>query len=283
MKQRFILISTSDMQSGRSSELTRMIHSVQAWSASAPHIEPVLFVLAQRCNADELKALRETFPSWIRWMNTETRVSLSNARNILLGPEAAGSAISADDIVGFPDDDCWYPQGTLTMISRAFEANPQLDFWFCRYSSAPNNNPTELVGFRPSLQTVISRASSNTIFVRGRLATLVGGFDPDLGVGAQLAGGEDTDYALRAFRQARETLFVDGAVVGHRDPDKRLRGKYYPGALRAISNNASGNSAWVAALVRKLAVGLWLILKRQMTPRTYLFALSNIVNSRKGR
>ncbi len=215
-------------------------------------------------------------------MSTETRVSLSDARNILLGPEAAGSAISADDIVGFPDDDCWYPEGTLTMISRAFEANPQLDFWFCRYSSAPDNS-SEVVGFRPSLQTVISRASSNTIFVRGRLATLIGGFDPHLGVGAQLAGGEDTDYALRAFRQARATLFIDGAIVGHRDPDKRLRGKYYPGALRAISNNARGNSAWVAAFLRKLAVGLWLIFKMQMAPRTYLLALSNIVNSRKGR
>lgn len=281
MIRRLVLISTSDALSPRNTELTRMVASIKAHVETAPGIDVALFLLMQRCTPERSQELRESLPDWVRLQSIETQISLSKARNRMLAADMAGADIDDNDIVGFPDDDCWYPDGTLKTIHQAFDSDQNLDFWFCRYSSQPQSasgaNPVS-----PQLQAVISRASSNTIFLRGRVAKAIGGFDEELGVGARLAGGEDTDYAIRAFQQARKSLFLDIAAIGHRDPDKRFRAKYYPGALRAISKNTRARMADLQALTRKLLVGVLLILRGQMPAKTYLFALANMLTSRTG-
>jgi hypothetical protein len=258
-----------------------MVASIKAHVETAPGIDVALFLLMQRCTPERSQELRESLPDWVRLQSIETQISLSKARNRMLAADMAGADIDDNDIVGFPDDDCWYPDGTLKTIHQAFDSDQNLDFWFCRYSSQPQSasgaNPVS-----PQLQAVISRASSNTIFLRGRVAKAIGGFDEELGVGARLAGGEDTDYAIRAFQQARKSLFLDIAAIGHRDPDKRFRAKYYPGALRAISKNTRARMADLQALTRKLLVGVLLILRGQMPAKTYLFALANMLTSRTG-
>lgn len=258
-----------------------MIASIEAYVATAPGLDVALFLLMQRCTPERQRELRESLPAWVRLESIETQISLSKARNMLLAADMAGADIQDNDIVGFPDDDCWYPAGTLDAIHQAFRQDPALDFWFCRYSSDPRP-ASGLSAVSPQLQTVISRASSNTILLRGRVAKAIGGFDEELGVGARLAGGEDTDYAIRAFQTARKSLFLDIAAIGHRDPDKRFRAKYYPGALRAISKNTRARLADLQALTRKLLVGFWLILRGQMPAKTYLFALANMLTSRTG-
>jgi len=281
LTRRLILISTSDALSPRSAELTRMISSIDAYVASGPGLDVTLFLLMQRCTPERQRDLRESLPAWVRLESVATQISLSKARNRMLAADMAGADIDDNDIVGFPDDDCWYPAGTLQTIHQTFDADPALDFWFCRYSSDPRS-AAGAAAVSPQLQTVISRASSNTILLRGRVARAIGGFDEELGVGARLAGGEDTDYAIRAFQTARKSAFLDMAAIGHRDPDKRFRAKYYPGALRAISKNTRGRMADLQALTRKLLVGFWLILRGQMPAKTYLFALANMLSSRTG-
>ncbi len=79
-------------------------------------------------------------------------------------------------------------------------------------------------GNQPALQTIISRASSNTTYYRGRVILAVGDFDENLGVGAPYNGGEDTDYALRASYVARSTSFLDAKVIGSPDMFQELKG-----------------------------------------------------------
>ncbi len=157
------------------------------------------------------------------------------------------------------------------MLDARFKADPQLDFWFCRYSSQPQS-AAGVEAVSPRLQQVISRASSNTIFVRQRIFPQLAPFDEELGVGARLNGGEDTEYAIRAFYAARKTLFVDRPLVGHRDADPALRPKYFPGTTRAIGRQKTRSLAGFVAFVRKMAVGAVLVARGKLKASTYLSA-----------
>ena len=270
-----ILISTSDMQSGRQAHLDRMVASVRVFAEANADISVKLVLLLQRCDDEKLQAAKAAFPEWVSIVATSERMSLSKARNLLLSEIGA---MGEADVVCFPDDDCWYPQATLEAIWKAFATNRALDFWFCRYSSDPTS-AADVASHRPSLQETISRASSNTIVVRGRVANAIGGFDEGLGVGARLTGGEDTDYAIRAFYAAKDRLFVDAAAVGHRDPDIRFRATYYQGSLKAITRYSLKSFAAFTAACRKFAVGGWYVLSGHMPLRSYLGAIRAVVQT----
>lgn len=264
------------MLSDRGEHLSRMVGSVEAFIARNPDVDVTLFLLLQRCDEEKLAAARAAYPGWIRFDAIGHRVSLSKARNMLLGKVV--NDLADEDILCFPDDDCWYPLGTLSAVCDAFREDDVLDFWFCRYGSQPQS-AADFSPRLPSLQDTISRASSNTIFVRGRIAKAIGGFDEALGVGARLMGGEDTDYAIRAHYAARNRLYVDAPVVGHRDPDLKFRTTYYPGSLKAVTRHALKSSAGLTAASRKVAVGAWYVLSGRMPFKNYLGALRAVIQT----
>lgn len=266
-----VLLSTTDFLGGRHDELMRMLDSVRSFADAHPKRRLSLYLLLQRCSEKELETATGWLPSFVVASRSDERVPLSRARNMLL--DASASALGPDTIVAFPDDDCWYPVGTLDAIYTAMTSQADLDFWFCRYSSSPVTS-NGFNAIKPTFQNVVSRASSNTIIVRGRTVGLSGPFDEDLGVGAKINGGEDTDYAIRCYHHARRSLFLDEAVVGHRDPDRKFRVRYYAGALRAIAKNVRPKPAEVAVLLRKVLVGVWFVASRQMSITSFLAALS---------
>ncbi|ATN36119.1 hypothetical protein ACO34A_20185 [Rhizobium sp. ACO-34A] len=267
------LFSTTDMQSGREDDITRMLGSVEAFKQRNPGVDVTLFLLLQRCEPATAKRFIAKGPAWAQVSAIPDRRSLSAARNMLLTGEDARRRLVLDGIVAFPDDDCWYPEDTLDTIHEAFSSDPALDFWFCRYGMEPRS-AASFTATQPRLQTVISFASSNTIFLRGALAGRIGGFDEQLGVGTALSGGEDTDYAMRAFQGARRAAYVDARCIGHRDPNKALKAKYYPGSLRAIAKNVRTRPSELQALGRKLLVGSLLAARNQMSWKDYFSALT---------
>ncbi|MGO4440712.1 glycosyltransferase family 2 protein [Rhizobium sp. RAF56] len=271
-----VMISTTDMLSDRRKHLSRMIGSVQDFADRNPDVAVRLLLLLQRCDGERLAASGAAFPAWVRLEVIDRRVSLSRARNMLIGQ--AWEGLADEDILCFPDDDCWYPAGTLETVCEAFSEEKPLDFWFCRYGAEPES-AASFPARRPGLQDTISRASSNTIFVRGRIAKTIGGFDEGLGVGATLMGGEDTDYAIRAYYAARDRRFVDAPVVGHRDPDLQFRTSYYPGSLKAVTRYALRSSAGFSAAARKIAVGGWYVASGHMPFRNYLGALRAVIQT----
>lgn len=266
------LFSTADMLSGRDELVVRMINSVAAYqSRSSSDVR--LFILLQRCSPETEQKFRDAQPEFVVVSSIPDRISLSAARNRLLHSREARDRLLRKGIVGFPDDDCWYPDGTLDAISSAFRNDETLDFWFCRYGMSPVSaeRSTAVV---PGLQSVISFASSNTIFMRQNIVLTLVGFDEVLGVGARVSGGEDTDYAIRAYQKARGSSFVDNICVGHRDPDKTLKAKYYPGSLRAIAKNTRARPAEIYALGRKLLVGGLLTMNGQLQVSGYVSAIA---------
>lgn len=267
------LFSTTDMQSGRDDDIVRMLGSVEAFKQRNPDVDVVLFFLLQRCDAATAERFIANGPAWAQVSAIPDRWSLSAARNMLLTGENARRRLALNGIVAFPDDDCWYPEDTLDTIHDAFSTDPSLDFWFCRYGMEPRS-AASFPATQPRLQTVISFASSNTIVLRSALAARIGGFDEQLGVGATLSGGEDTDYAMRAFQGARKSAYIDARCIGHRDPNKALKAKYYPGSLRAIAKNVRTRPSEIQALGRKVLVGSLLAARSQMSWRDYFSALT---------
>jgi hypothetical protein len=269
-----LLISTTDLQGGRTEVRDRMVkHLVDSETKVSGHGLHLSF-LWQNCPADALPQLAAAMPSFAVNIGIPGRVSLSSARNILLRRLTAERAITPDSVVAFPDDDCWYPPGFLEYVMGCFESDPALDFWFCRYSSHPVQSElsaSKQIFAKPA--QVVRNASSNTIFVRGRVAMSVGEFDEALGVGTPLGGAEDLDYALRAFRVARTVRFVDAPLVGHRDKNSQLRDRYYCSGLVVLARHARYGA--MKPLLRKIAVGCYLMLLRRISLRQFFNALGS--------
>ncbi|MGE3875155.1 MAG: glycosyltransferase family 2 protein, partial [Parvibaculaceae bacterium] len=188
-------------------------------------------------------------------------------------------------LVAFPDDDCWYPEGSLDHILGLFQTDEALDFWFCGYASAPQSatdaRPSEMKS--PSVFQVAASASSNTMFLRGRIAEAIGDFDEELGVGTENNGGEDTDYALRAFQRSRKSRFVNRALIGHRDNSPQFRSRYFRGSLIAIARHTAMRPASIVLLLRKLAVGGFLVASGRLSLPEFRAALRTAFSSRTER
>jgi lysophospholipase L1-like esterase len=275
-----LFMTTTDAAGGRSGDLERLLSSIEL-ALSGRDWRMLLLVQRASSRADIAVGTPENVDVGI----IATRVSASRARNILLHEARKRGLLAEAPLVAFPDDDCWYPKGSLERILTLFRIDQALDFWFCRYASAPQTPPRALnVEMRsPSVFQVAAKASSNTIFLRSRVIESIGGFDEELGVGTTNNGGEDTDYALRAFRQSQKCRFVDRALIGHRDNNPRLRSRYFRGSLIAIARHTVMRPASAALLLRKLMVGSILVVTRRMSFQEFGIAVRAALSVTKGR
>lgn len=266
-----VLISTTDIVNGRSDMLERMLSSVARECEDIPARNCVVVMLLQNCSPDQLQSFRDALPAFAHAFAIPNRVSLSAARNILIS-RIGSEQIGAETVVGFPDDDCWYPAGSLAFAVQQFAENPQLDLWFCRYGASPQTANDTAPARQATVHDIVRNASSNTIFVRGRVLNDVSSFDERLGVGTPNLGGEDLDFALRAHAVSRLSRFHDQAAIGHRDKLKYLRATYYRGSLLVLARYARRNVATAGEYMRKVAIGIYLVLCRELTVGAFLKA-----------
>jgi hypothetical protein len=276
-----VLISTSDVSAGRSRALIRMLRSVAHAGVTRADMGVSMLLLLQRCPQQWRQSLCESFPRFVRATSIDGRVSLSAARNVLLAEALSSGLIGDSTIVAFPDDDCWYPDGALDHVAQTFALSPQLDLWFCRYSSCPVGIEHAPAPRTATAHDVIRQASSNTMFVRGRIVKSGAMFDENLGVGTPIDGGEDTEYALSAHVRGGLSLYLPAEVIGHRDKNSRLRAKYYRGGLVAIARHARREMRIGVELVRKFLVGVWLVLSGQLSPAAFARAVGAALRPRR--
>ncbi|MEJ8630449.1 glycosyltransferase family A protein [Sphingomonas sp. I4] len=180
-----------------SDDYRRLVSSLQM---VAGQVDLTLITLFQRPDARAMRAIA-ALPGFVRPMTSDTRMSLSQARNRILRTIAAEEGFADGSLVLFPDDDCWFTDTYLPMVGQMFVTDPQLQYWFCRYGSSPAADQA-LFGatHRARASDVVRRSSSITLVIRGSLMARVGLFDEGLGVGTALNGGEDTDFAVRLYR-----------------------------------------------------------------------------------
>jgi hypothetical protein len=268
-----ILISTCGAND-RPDLLQRMLDSVaQSEVQLSGRIK--LFLLIQKCSEELLGNLAVSAPSFVKSYCYPHQISISAARNRLLSQALDEPVLWQRMIVAFPDDDAWYPSGTIETIVKEFESDERLGLWFCRYSSAPVSAATLGASSvrQPSLGETIRYASANTTFLRGDLVNRIRKFDETLGVGSENGSGEDTDFAIKAFALAPRTIYLDNVAVGHRDFNSILRARYYRGSLITLGRYTGVIKGMYKQFIRKLAVGSYLTLSGQLAPRQYVSAV----------
>jgi len=258
-----LLATTNAAAPGRAEQLRRLLVSIRPGPALPVRM---LLLVQNAAAADRLPPL----PDWVTPLYRPEILSVSKARNVLLRETRRRHLAAPDDLVSFPDDDCWYTPGFLPALAGLFARTPSLGFWMCRYGSNPEAAAAMDRGRAARYRDVVRNASANNTFFRGRVLDGIGEYDERLGNGAPYPGGEDTDMALRAFRRAAHSLFVDAALVGHRDKAWGHRVRYFPGDALALGLHALSSPAAAAEFTRKLAVGGYLVLKGDMPTAGFL-------------
>lgn len=224
--KKFILIGTS--QGGRNELVARLLESVA--NATYRNIE-VIFV--DQTGGSELDRLFDAYKARIKYLLLKSnKCSLSAARNLAL-------SYANGDILGFCDDDAFYPRDFFEMMNSqiklgAFEivSVPVID----PSSGAPYGGrsfPLDSVSlhygdvFRHSLSVGTFVSCSNYFPYR---------FNEKLGAGAQYGGSEETDFFLSLKLAGFDTRFFAGTHVLHdNDPPqtepRELARKYYSYAI----------------------------------------------------
>ncbi len=196
---------------GRADELGRCLASL----ATQTHPEIEVLVLDQNPD-DRLLAVIEPFCRNGLVIRHERlpKPGLSQARNL-------GIQLASGDVIGFPDDDCWYEPSTVANVARAFEADPDISGvvanWVEQTAGGANDSGGNdgLLSFRAWRNFRGGAASSISLFLKRGLLLELQGFDERLGVGQWYGAAEETDLVLRALSKGARLKREVGARVHH--------------------------------------------------------------------
>jgi hypothetical protein len=265
----YLLFTTCDMKGDRLDDLVRLLTSIQREIRQGA-LNVRHYVLLQRATA-----IPEELQSFVSdthvFMCMDQRLSLARARNLMINRSRREGVLQRAEICAFPDDDAWYPERVLKSFRELFGSDDDIGMITCKYGSSPRSEsePERLFATfarSPGCGTFIRQVCSITLFLRAELLESAGYFDERLGIGAAINGGEDIDFALRAYcSSTRKVLLSDEKYIGHRDKLPSVRSKYFAGDLFAIARSAGQSGCVLVQLARKLCVGVYLVLTRQMS------------------
>lgn len=182
---------------------------------------------------DKVKKLVNEYQKFFIIKYIKSSPGLSKARNI-------GLKIAEGDIIGFPDDDCWYNETTLQNVVSFFEDNAgyQLVTGMCK-DSAGNMSVSKFSEEPCNIdkKNVWTCGVSVTLFVRKEIIFKIRGFDEELGAGAGtiFGSGEETDFILNALKEGFKGYYTPQITVFHENPlmeydEKSYRRAYSYGA-----------------------------------------------------
>lgn len=221
---------------GRITELDRLLTSLEQQTCTDFHIyiadqnaPGLLDAMLQK--HEDLQITRILLPSR----------GVSVARNALL------SLVREEDIIVFPDDDCWYAPDTLTQAVEAFRRHPETGAVMGRSFSQPSAAPAVGQDSRVSQIGTFKNGETYLQFFRAEVVKDLR-FDPQLGPGTGLpyGCGEDTDYLLEAHKRA-PVWRCPSIRVFHPSPDTHV-----PSDAK-IASYAAGRMF----LLKKHAFPLW--------------------------
>ena len=229
----------------RTQELARFLSALAL--QSYPECE--LIVVDQNLDG-RLMPILDSYRHRLRIIHTQSGQGLSRGRNVGL-PHATG------EIIGFPDDDCWYPGGLLQRLATGFKENPTWD----GITGLPIDESGSVYPGKwdpdPGFSTranIWRRGISFTVFLRRRVTSEVGLFDETLGLGAGTpwGSGEETDYLLSAIAKGFR-IFYDPSIVVH-----------HP-------RHASLYDADARRKTYRYAMGMGRVLKKHRYPHAHVF------------
>ena len=246
---------------GREAELSRCLGSLAAQTSRDFEV----IVVDQNAD-DRLAALlgreRASFPL------THLRASpgLSRARNV-------GLRLARGDIVGFPDDDCWYDVDIVARVLQFFAEQPAAHGLSGGGAAGAGGAPRARFARGEQWVTatrVWTQGMSSAIFLRRDLIAAVGPFDEALGVGSGTPwpAAEETDYLLRAVARGGRIWYDPRFEVHHPgspgQPEQKIldRGRRYGRAMGYVLAKHRRSRIEIAYHVARAVSGAILSLAR---------------------
>jgi glycosyltransferase involved in cell wall biosynthesis len=196
-------------------ERTFEVHRLLTSLAAQTHKNFELIIVDQNLDG-RLEQVMASFDDRLTIVRLTSPRGVSRARN-------AGMKNITGDIVGFPDDDCWYPPLLLESVVARFGTHADWDGVTGRIvnetNAASGDARFDAESGDVTLSNLWRRACAATIFFTRETVEAVGYFDEELGPGAGTpwGGAEDIDYPARAIKAGR-TIFYDSTIcVFHPD------------------------------------------------------------------
>lgn len=192
---------------GRVVELQRLLDSIVL--QDCPDLE--LIVVDQNPDDRVVRAM-VPFRERLEIVHCRSEPGATRARNV-------GLAMATGDIIGFPDDDCWYPAGALQRVAGFLAAARDWDGIIGHTIDAAGNTTLPWSDQAGPLSPAMSwrRSVTYVYFLRRDAALAVGGFDTTLGPGSgsPWGAGDDNDFMLRALKMGARVYFEPALTVHH--------------------------------------------------------------------
>ena len=192
----------------RQDELKRLIECIDCLK---PTIKKEILIV----NQGEENFLNNNVQGYISEINID-RKGTSNAKNI--GIEYILDKANDDDLICFPDDDCWYADDTIEtiikilnskkydgIIGRAFDPNINRDFGFTQFKNSLIVNKNNAHKF-----FMISMFFKVKVFRNQAVR-----FDQQLGVGAKYGCGEETDLLFNILDNNCKIFYDNNIKIYH--------------------------------------------------------------------
>ncbi|MEN6324803.1 MAG: glycosyltransferase [Syntrophomonas sp.] len=150
---------------------------------------------------------------------------VSRARNL-------GIKYARGEIIGFPDDDCWYHPDCLDNISKFFARHRKWDgLSGCTINSAGIHSLSRYDARAGEINSfnIWCRTTASSLFLRKYVVESVAGFNEELGGGSGTPFGssEDIDYPLQAIKKGFKIFYNPEFKVYHPDPYSCLEEKAF--------------------------------------------------------
>ncbi len=191
-------------------------------------------------------------------------LSLSAARNL-------GLRKVTGDILGFPDDDCFYAPDFLRALEDRFRRE-NLSLFSC--VACDHQTGQKLLSSFPASETAITYSNlfgvgMSVTFFFSRESVQELSFDEALGAGCYIGSGEETDFSIRAFHRRPRGRFYPDLEVYHPyfPPRPELTEKFYHYGL-----------GYGVVLRRHFRPAFWRVFLTGMIIRPFGGALINVFN-----
>ena len=201
-------------------------------------------LLVDQNTDDRVLRVIDSLPGAIRIHRLSASPGLSRAINL-------GIQNAQGEIVGFPDDDCWYPPDLLQNLSHLFDAHPE---WHGITMPTADEQGVPSIARWPKRPGRLTPARilgcSTSVFYRRHVCAQVGAFDETIG-GGGLCPGFDVDYLHRVVRAGFHMEFQPQLVINH--PQTLPTGTTDEPARQKRYNYGYGEGS----IARKYSLPLW--------------------------
>lgn len=140
--------------------------------------------------------------------------NLSAARN-------HGIKCARYEIIGFPDDDCWYEPSVIELVRTFLMTRRDFGGVVARwYEESPVGGVQTALSLDRLRRFRERDTSSITLFLRRSVLLDIGGFDERFGVSRYFGASEETDLLIRYMSSGEPICYRPDVVVHHAYPSR---------------------------------------------------------------